>query len=348
MNKIYLNIKEELKDILMKEKFHPTEEFIDVFLKFLSKITNYEEEENKIKPKIILSTDIHTIIKTLSARYLLYISNEGVNGENFEKRMKTLLPFCNLGWTVYINIKSNEIEYGVVRTFTGPIGLSITETFLSTGLNEEDTLIDISVTNNSEIVIEGIRDNKLLIDFKLFDDKSYASSHRNFHKLVTDMVSEIELPEHKEKTYQVFKKLFGLVQQKVHGTILLVVNSGFSPNQFLEDGIWLNNPIDLSKSALDCIGDIKNIYLSELHYSLTGLFLEMMNIDGITVVDTCGKIMAYNVFLKQSFIEDSNVSGGARKRTALSLLQIDDNNIVGVYFQSQDGHSFYERKNENE
>ncbi|MGW6299668.1 hypothetical protein [Peribacillus butanolivorans] len=344
MKKLYLDIKEDLVELLEKEKIVPTDNFLNIFLKFLSKVTNYEEEENKIKPKIILSTDVHRIIKTLSPRYILSISKEGINGENFEKRMKTLLPFCNLGWYVYINIGKTDIEYGLVRTFTGPKGLSLTETFLSSEFAEEDTLIDIVVTNNSEIVIGGIRKNKLLIDFKLFDDSSFESSNITFNKLVTDMVSEIEEPENKDKLFQVFRKLFNLVHQRVHGTILLVVNSQFAPNTYLEDGVWLDNPIDLSESALNCIGDARDIYLSELHYSLTGLFLEMMNIDGITVVDCCGRIVAYNVFLKQSFIEDSNVTGGARKRTALSLLKVEDENIMGVYFQSQDGHNFYEGK----
>lgn len=348
MKKLYLDIKRDLVSLLEKEKIELTEEFLNCFLRFLSKVTNYEEEENKIKPQIILTKDIQTMVKTLSPRYVLPISREGLKGENFEKRMKTLLPFCNLGWYVYINFGENDIEYGLVRTFTGPKGLSLTQTFLSSESDESETLIDISVTNNSEIVICGIKGSKLLIDFKLFDDTSFENNNVTFNKLVTDMVSEIELPKDKEQLYQVFRKLFNLVHQKVHGTIVLVVNSQFTPNSYLEDGVWLDTPVDLSKSALDCIGDVRDIYLSELHYSLTGLFLEMMNIDGITVVDSCGKIIAYNVFLKQSFIEDTNVTGGARKRTALSLLEINDENIVGVYFQSQDGHNFYERKNIDE
>lgn len=348
MKKLYLNIEEELLELLNSERIFPEKEFFGVFLKFLSKVTTYEEEENKIKPKIILSTNINDIVKSLSPRYLLPISNEKLDGSNFEKRLKTLLPFCNLGWYVYINFGQEDIEYGLVRTFTGPSGLSLPETLLSDGFGEDDTLVDITVTNNSEIMMRGIRNNQLLIDFKLFDDTSFGTNKITYEKLVKDIVSEIEDQEDRAKSNQVFAKFFEIVQQKVHGTILLVVNSQFNPNEFLEDGIWLREPIDLSKSALDSTGEIKDIYLSELHYSLTGLFLEMMNVDGITVINSCGQIIAYNVFLKQSFIEEANVTGGARKRTAMSLLRIEDENIIGVYFQSQDGHNFYERKNEYE
>jgi len=72
----------------------------------------------------------------------------------------------------------------------------------------------------------------------------------------------------------------------------------------------------------------------------------MMNIDGMTIIDNKGKIIAYHVFLSQNDGE-TQVSGGARRRAALSLIKEEHTDIIGVYFLSQDGFSFYERNVKN-
>mgnify|MGYP002657831126 CR=1 FL=1 len=68
----------------------------------------------------------------------------------------------------------------------------------------------------------------------------------------------------------------------------------------------------------------------------------MLNFLGITVIDTSGRIRAYNVFITpNNGIEVTY--GGARKRAAQALLDNKNSDYVGVYFQSQDGNYFYER-----
>ena len=71
--------------------------------------------------------------------------------------------------------------------------------------------------------------------------------------------------------------------------------------------------------------------------------LEMLNIDGITVVDDKGRIRAYNVFVSPDVTDAANLSGGARKRAANYLKKQNNSGYIGVYFQSQDGMSIYER-----
>jgi len=70
--------------------------------------------------------------------------------------------------------------------------------------------------------------------------------------------------------------------------------------------------------------------------------MEMLNFDGITIVDNAGKIRAYNVFITPESGENI-VNGGARKRAATSLLNTKNKDYIGVYFRSQDGNYFYER-----
>ena len=54
-------------------------------------------------------------------------------------------------------------------------------------------------------------------------------------------------------------------------------------------------------------------------------------------------MLYYNVFYEGIIPKD--IKGGARKRTALGILMNKElQGIIGVYFQSQDGDIFYQRR----
>ena len=76
---------------------------------------------------------------------------------------------------------------------------------------------------------------------------------------------------------------------------------------------------------------------------ITNLFLDMLNYDGITVVDNLGRIRAYNVFVKTDLSNTINIYGGARKRAVFSIVNSRKKKIIGVYFKSQEGEVFYQR-----
>ncbi|OAT84197.1 hypothetical protein A6P54_02555 [Bacillus sp. MKU004] len=346
MEKIYFSgVKEKVKSILEVELISTQENFINNLLKFMSKITNYEEEESKINPHIIITKNLKTLTKQISNKYILPVKSGEITGGNLDNCMKSLLPFCNLGWCVFIDINEEYIEYGLIRSFSGPRGLTLTENLLLNGTNH--IMMEIQVTKNSEILLKGVQGSELVIDFKLYDHTEEQENSLLLTNMVEDVTNQIEDRQDKKTLQQVFMKLFKIVQNKIHGSILMVVDSNFKPTEDIKDGIWLSKPINLSSAALDCTGKASDIYLSEKYYSLTGLLIEMMNFDGITVINSEGCILGYNVFLNKSLTDALNVSGGARKRTALSLLRLENDSILGVYFQSQDGNTFYERKSEH-
>jgi hypothetical protein len=324
------------------------EGLLNSLLRFLSKLCNYEEEEIKIRPKLIITKNIKEALKSVPYHSKIERGKGKKTGEDFDKMLKAIIPFCNLGWYVYIDIQEDDIEYGVIRSFSGPKGLTLTETLFS-NLNEESvSIVEITVASKYEIDIHGISQEKLIVDFRLISE-----DHLNISKMVEsmseDVVSQIEDQETREDLRSVFNKLLKLPQQRVHGTICILVNNKYSfPNKFLSDGIWFDTPINLSEAALFTIRESKDIFLGEKYYGLSGLFIEMMNIDGITVIDTQGHVRGFNLFInKQNILQPSRmISGGARKRAFYSLLETKDPDIVGIYFQSQDGEIIYERMSE--
>jgi hypothetical protein len=343
----FASVKSILKNIIKEERIVLPRKFFPNFLHLISKVCNYEEEGKKIRPNLVLGFKIKEAVTQVPNHSFIPLKVGKRDGSDLEKILKAIIPFCNNGWIVYIDIKDDLIEYGLLRAFNGPKGLSLTEVlFINSGQNGEVDygLIGISVISNYEMCISGLRSNAMTIDFRLILNSNNQAGNCEYNKMAEDITSDIIDLEDRKSLVKVFEKLMKLSSQRVHGTICLVVKKDFTIPEFIKDGIWLTQPINLAESALNTQTGIE----SEKYYGVSGLIMEMMNVDGITVIDSQGKIRGFNVFINQAKVVEIKVGGGARKRAAYSLLNTRDTNILGVYFQSQDGNAFYERMSEFE
>ena len=104
-----------------------------------------------------------------------------------------------------------------------------------------------------------------------------------------------------------------------------------------EDGIWLKEPISFSKLFTQ-----SKSYNEEKLQAYADLFMNMLNFDGITVIDNQGRLRAYNVFVEPNSKKVGYIVGGARKRAAYYILSTKKKDIVGVYFQSHEGEVFFQ------
>lgn len=347
MKKIhYSSTNNKLKNLLKEEKITLPPKFFWRLLEFLAKMCTYEEEEIKIKPCLFLGYNLKLALRGVPNSCYFHITNGVRNGSDLEKKLKALVPFCNNGWTVFININGDCIEYGIIRAFTGPRGLTLSEVIFEiddTQLPEiEYGLIEASTISKYEISIRGLRKNSLIIDFRFFND-GYKSC--NYEYLADDMTSGIDHPLQKQFLYDTFIKFMPMASRRVHGTILLIVKDQYEKESNLKDGIWLEDSINIFSPALGAEDDARS---GQIFYGISGLFVDMMNVDGITVIDNKGRILGFHIFLNKEIKTDRMINGGARRRAALNMLNLFNPDHLGVYFLSQDGDSFYERKYNNE
>lgn len=355
-NIIYFStVKNKFRNLIKDENVNLPRGFLNNLLTFLSTACNYEEEETKIRPRILLGSDIKSFKKFVPNNYVLKIAEGKRGGKDLSKILKSIVPFCNNGWIAYIDTmptESDGIEYGILRSFSGPKGLSFTEIiFEDTGddvpYDKDSGLIDIEVLSNFEIKFLGLKGSELNIDFRLISEEK-NEAYNELVEMASDITSDIVNQRMVNDSNKVILKLLKTASQKIHGTICLVVKEEIVfPNEILSDGIWFEELIDLVEAAQESIDEIRDIYLSEKFYGLSGLFIEMLNMDGITVINTKGQLLGYNAFLKSSDTQ-KKIAGGARKRAAQALIDSRDERIRGVYFQSQDGSSLYNRRTSNE
>lgn len=327
-------------------------------LEFISSACLYEEEEKKIRPSLIIGNHLldKNLLGILQATALRIIVDKKEE-TNLKKRLKSLIPFCENGWRICISFDSDEVRYGILRSFNGPTSLNIDALLLDLSdveikdLNLSYVLMD--VINNFEIVLKGNAEH-LKIDFKLCEQES---NNNNFlDSFCNDFIDAIDescgLDKKKLKTAMM--KTINLFSQKLHGSLCLIVEHDCElPDDVLKDGVFLPEPIDICSVLTEELNDSNRNASSimsshEKYYAFTGLMLEMLNFDGVTVVDNKGRLRAYNIFVKSDINTDNFLSGGARKRAAEFLCKQHNRKYVGVYFQSQDGVSFYRKVENNE
>ena len=316
---------------------------VDYFISIFYKLVNYEEESQKIRPTILITSNINSIIRNVpdSKKVMFY---EDVDMSNFKARIKALMCFCRNDWSIYVNFSDDIIEYGIIKKMT-----SLKDKSLIQEIKKKSTLETISRKSNLVILnvygggvceLVGARGNKCSVCFNLNSQSEY-NWDTEIEEFVDACVSKIKTtPKKLADIKTLITNIFYRVLRDLHGTICLVIDKDYTDkNGFLADGTWLKEPIEFGKMFLRSSKVDENVIRS-----YADILTTMLDFDGITVIDNAGRIRAYNVFIEANNDKSKKIVGGARRRAAYAVLQNKSKKIIGVYFQSQDGDNFYKEK----
>jgi hypothetical protein len=337
----YIDAKTKIVDFLSTEFTGFPIKLQNRFLNFFPQIVNYEEEGIKYKPSILFTNDIDKVMKALPhpAKIELFVDE---NEHMFASRLKALVPFCALDWCLYISVGQGSVAYGIFRNLNSIKEEGFEDILFNSQYlrerNEKVYAILARPENSWTAKLKSIKGRTVNVNFALdiktvndWDEEIQDFVDASFSKLKTSQKKLMEI-----KT--LYRNIFKNVLKNVHGTICVVVDQDYDPYQdeFLADGIWLREPIPLSKTFLQT-----NQFSEQKITAIANVFFTMLNLDGITVIDNTGSILAYNVFVEANLKTAGNIIGGARKRAAYTIINSHKKNIIGVYFQSQDGEMFY-------
>lgn len=310
------------------------------FLNYFSKLIHYEEEGLKVRPNILFTNNINLLAKNIPNVCKIAMFNDP-NDLLFNSHMKSLLYFCKNEWSVYISM-GQTIEYGLVRTLNSIKEQNLTQAIFEPSnmekLSDKLDLISVEIMSSSYVILSGIKGNQTAINLSLSEHESF-NWQGVIRRFVDASISKIKTTEKKLADIKImYENIFYNAFKSVHGTICLIVDKDFVDSKgLLADGVWLPEPIEMSKLFIN-----SKSYSEMKLRSYAELLIDMLNFDGITVLDNAGRILAYNVFVDIANRETKKLVGGARKRAAMSLVNTKNNKFVGVYFQSQDGDNFYE------
>ena len=309
------------------------------FLNSFNELLDYREEGTHTKPKILFTNNIDAVLKTIPKAYKLQVFEDD-DAIMFNSRLKPLIAIAKKEWCIYIENKDDKFTYGICKTFN-----SLKEKSLITEIKQSTYLLDRADKINC-IVAESISD----FEMSLFSthgntiriNTSLHASHdvdknQTIAEFTKDCFSKLRTTKKKlDEVHIMFYNIFNKVIEDLNGAMCVIVDKDYKDNGFFEDGIWLENPISFSKLFTQ-----SKSYSEEKLQAFATLFINMLNFDGITVVDTTGRVLAYNVFVESNIKRTKNVIGGARKRAAYTIINSRRKHIVGVYFQSHEGEIFY-------
>lgn len=318
---------------------------IDLFLGMFYQLANYEEEGQKIKPTILITSNINSVVKNVNkAKKIIFY--EDSDTLNFRARIKALMCFCKRDWNIYVNFGENVIEYGIIKTLTSLKDKSLLQALndqsIMDSISKKASLVIINVFGGGVCRLIGAKGNNCSVCFNL--NSSYEYNWDNeITEFVEACVSKIKTTKRKlQDIKNLLDNIFHSVLKGLHGTICMVVDKEFKDKAgVFQDGTWLKEPIEFIKLFMRSATFDENILRSYADVLKT-----MLDFDGITIIDNSGRIRAYNVFIESTSDVENKIIGGARRRAAYSILHNKNKKIVGVYFQSQDGDNFYKEKSD--
>ena len=185
--------------------------------------------------------------------------------------------------------------------------------------------------------LHSISGNDLIVNFSLDKSKSNIFN-KEIREFVDATFSKLRTTQRKlQDMKNMYLNIFSTVMSYVNGSICVIVDKDYKDNGLFEDGIWLKEPISFSK-----LFTLSKSYNEEKLRAYADLFMNMLNFDGITIIDNQGRLRAYNVFVEPNAKKVGYIVGGARKRAAYYILSTKKKDIVGVYFQSHEGEVFFQ------
>ncbi len=343
---------DKINKILNSEGILFSDSFKRHLLIIMSEMCNYSEEDHRIRPQIILGVNLQTYFETITPKSYLVMYKDQLSGEHLPRYFKSLALFCDNGWYIVVNVNGDKLEYGIFRRYINIDGERFEDYFKKSFVREIDGhMIIVKAVNNSDIAVIRCNEPELLISQRFIDTNETGQGYEeNYLNLATDIVEKCNL-EDKDYIKRCVLKILRNFPLKIHGTIMLVVDDSFKlpdventeiSEHFPLSGIHISPSIDFSNLFLQ-YKEVGRYSEAENVYSLTGVFYEMLNTDGITIISNKARVLYYNVFYEGEI--PKNIKGGARKRTATGILKNQElSGIIGVYFQSQDGDIFYERR----
>ena len=310
------------------------------FLNKFNDLLNYTEEGRIIRPKIIFTNNVDSIIRSINKCQALTLF-EDLDATKFNSRLKSILPIIKDDWCLFVEIKEGKVNYGLIMTFTSIKDRNFLRSILeNTSLKNKSEKIYCIVArplNFYSMMLHSISGNDLIINFSLDVTKNNIFNEE-INDFVNAVLSKLKTTQRKlQDMKNMYYNILTNVMSCVNGSICVVVDKDYKDNGLFEDGIWLKEPIPFSKLFTQ-----SKSYNEEKLQAYADLLLNMLGFDGITIVDNLGRLRAYNVFVEANSKKVGYIVGGARKRAAYHILSTKKKDVIGVYFQSHEGEIFYQ------
>lgn len=312
----------------LDEKFN--QELLEAIYDLLPQISAYKEEDKVFSFKVAMGYNFRKNIKVESSSFFeikRYSIVDEDNLDQIKQILKETVIFCSKNADLYIDqVSETEIAFGVFFT-----------DYKQTGLLERKIL------QSNALILEGFPNEGIQVLCNDLEENFFIrfSFSKNFKKKKYSAASF-----HWSDECRYWDGIFKKARQTIHGTICLIVK----PQWSADDSNFTGGKVTEFQGV--SIGYSKSMTAQELlnqQYCIE-MFLSMLDYDGVTILDTDGKVRSYHNIVKitkkdeKAKQKNKKVPGGARHNafdTLKNTADWEERGYVGIYFQSQEGEVEY-------
>lgn len=327
---------------LYDEKFPTQAQLKEGILELINLISDYHEEGQRLYPEILIVTN-WDYFKSISNREIIINTAELTTSE-FSNILKLCAPLAVGNWNIVIEVKDNQIKYGLIDAEIIETSPSLYEqTVGKLGvIQEEYSLAYIKNIGSKTVELVG-QHSRLIVSLDLIELKLEENNDiQNICSNITSKCSE----DIKETTNTFIHKALNEAIRIGHGNLIATIDDTEEAINALKekftDCIYLAYPIDFQEFIKNCEIEKSNDTSVNL-ISHSKILISMLNHDGITILTNTAKVIGYHMFVPK--VEGTiEVNGGARSRAFQSM--INSQIFSACLYKSQDGKSKYWKKDE--
>jgi hypothetical protein len=310
--------------------------FARVLSEMVIGLAGYQEEGERIVPLIFLTTDLRLLLVSVKGNDCIKIGEGPLHPKTSLAILKTCGPLSqNQEWAIYVLLGPNQVEFGVFRTDRFPLHESSFQRLKNFG-EQPIPIIGLRKIGIYNVEIRSASGQHHYIDPSGMVSLSQTPTTM-IHQWVTSITASV--PQHLKKKMSAFYRRIAVeVLSSSHGALIAVIPSKTTIPEFLSDGVALPEGSGLADAMKRYLKDRSEAATLSLT-ARSNLLRKMIAMDGVTIFDSSGDVLAYNCFVRnvQSFNPRQMILGGARKRAFDILASRIDHELDFALYQSQDG-----------
>jgi hypothetical protein len=307
-------------------------------------LADHREEGKALFPRVLICDDLATVLRNLQGSSPIVIG-KGVRAPGTALRaLKKCAPLADSGWAIWIERHADYFDYGVFREPPGPTSIDLRQTLLDTPPSSLHALL---IAQFAPGTVELISVGNAGLRIHLSGERKESISTEDAQRAVANWMAEDIADDRIRESYVSFATaVLSELLRKGHGTLIAIASSGSTKwKRSAGDAVVLAQPIDLAALLAAHSDESTSSALAEL-IAYVNLLAGMLNSDGITVVDTAGKILAFNWFIRTDLrsLSAREQAGGARHRAFAALKSlVSRGQMRGAFIRSSNGvDTFYE------
>jgi len=299
------------------------------------RVAHSKEEGVPFSSAVFVVESLEHLLKTVNGSNPISIGEGDADLKTVRVALKNSIPLGEgRQWAVYFVLNENHLEYGIFCTQRSTLKKTSFE--LLRQLDETSgAIVGITRLGSASLEVRGGG------SCEYFDFSGVSDFHHNPQDVIKAFASSItqDVPlKIRPQCKTFYSRIIVEILNSGNGSLIVILKKGEQLPEILSDGIWLKNPLKINsfiKNYEETHSEKDSLALID-HGSLIRMMAAM---DGVVVFGSDGSLYAYNCFIRAPLVGSplKSVIGGARRRAFKILCKHLEQDLLAVFYHSQDG-----------